>query len=351
MTSTAWPSIFRPLQVGTISLDHRLVVPPHGGGAGSLLGPEDQFEQHCAFWLLEGGRRHAVGGRRPDVRAQPAAAGLRAHRRGCLRPRPVPLPELRPAPRRAGPAGPCRRRLPLHADGAAGRHAARRLARGQRLQRPPHPPRPRPRRGGVARARVRRVGRAGRRGRRATPSSCTPTTTTCCSGSSRRSPTAAPTATAASFEGRRRLLREVVESIREHVSRPITLGLRLCIDEMIEGGYGLDECQAVIAAFTAEGTVDYFSLDVGNNWGVPSYIPVGSHEEGEWAPLCGQAKTGHDLARRLCRPGHQARHGREHPGRRARPTSWPWPGRSWPTLSWWPRSRPTGRSPSGPASA
>ena len=39
-----------------------------------------------------------------------------------------------------------------------------------------------------------------------------------------------------SFENRRRLLREIVESIRSHVRRPITLGVRLCLDEMIEGG-------------------------------------------------------------------------------------------------------------------
>ncbi len=93
------------------------------------------------------------------------------------------------------------------------------------------------------------------------------------------------------LEGRRRFLREVVESVRGHVDRPVTLGLRLCLDEMMEGGYELDECRAVLAAFTAEGTVDYFSLDVGNNWGAPSYIPPGSYPEGEWAALCGQAKT------------------------------------------------------------
>src|SRR5262245_38240421 len=41
-----------------------------------------------------------------------------------------------------------------------------------------------------------------------------------------------------SFENRRRFLREVVEAIRHHAPRAITLGLRLCLDEMIEGGFG-----------------------------------------------------------------------------------------------------------------
>jgi NADPH-dependent 2,4-dienoyl-CoA reductase/sulfur reductase-like enzyme len=46
-----------------------------------------------------------------------------------------------------------------------------------------------------------------------------------------------------------------------------------------------------VAAFTAEGTVDYFSLDVGNNWGDPSYIPIAWYDDHQWAPLCGQVKT------------------------------------------------------------
>ena len=96
MTDTQWPSIFRPIQVGTMALDHRLVVPPHGGGAGSLVGTDEQFEQHCAFWLAEGGGRHAVDRRRSVVRAQPAAARLRADRRGRQRPGPLPLPNFVP---------------------------------------------------------------------------------------------------------------------------------------------------------------------------------------------------------------------------------------------------------------
>ena len=98
-----------------------------------------------------------------------------------------------------------------------------------------------------------------------------------------------------SFENRRRYLREVVESIRDHVNRPITLGLRLCLDELIDGGYDIEECQRLLAAFTADGTVDYFSLDIGGNWAAVSYIPATSYEEGQWAELCGQAKTATDL--------------------------------------------------------
>jgi len=93
------------------------------------------------------------------------------------------------------------------------------------------------------------------------------------------------------FAGRRRLVKDVCEAIRGHVTRPVTLGLRLCLDERIDGGYGVEECAAFVEAFTADGTVDYFSLDIGSNWGSPSYVPIGTHPEGEWAVLAGQVKA------------------------------------------------------------
>ncbi len=45
--------IWRPITVGTLSLSHRLVVPPHGGGNGNLMGDNGQFE---------------LAGAHPDVR-------------------------------------------------------------------------------------------------------------------------------------------------------------------------------------------------------------------------------------------------------------------------------------------
>jgi 2,4-dienoyl-CoA reductase-like NADH-dependent reductase (Old Yellow Enzyme family) len=78
-----------------------------------------------------------------------------------------------------------------------------------------------------------------------------------------------------SFDNRRRFLREIVDAVRGASSRPFTFGLRLCLDEAIDGGYHLDECLRLVEAFTADGTVDYFSFDVGNNWGNPSYVQVG----------------------------------------------------------------------------
>ena len=69
----------------------------------------------------------------------------------------------------------------------------------------------------------------------------------------------------------------------------------MCLDELIDGGRTLADCEQLVAAFTADGTIDYFSLDIGDNWGRVSYIPAGVYDEAEWAPLCGQVRQATDL--------------------------------------------------------
>jgi 2,4-dienoyl-CoA reductase-like NADH-dependent reductase (Old Yellow Enzyme family) len=53
-----------PLQVGTMSLRHRLVVPPHGGGTGSLIRDDATYERYVAYWLqrLDDGFQWVGGG-------------------------------------------------------------------------------------------------------------------------------------------------------------------------------------------------------------------------------------------------------------------------------------------------
>jgi 2,4-dienoyl-CoA reductase-like NADH-dependent reductase (Old Yellow Enzyme family) len=38
-----YPNVFRPKRVGNLTLRHRLVVPPHGGGNGNLVGTPDEY--------------------------------------------------------------------------------------------------------------------------------------------------------------------------------------------------------------------------------------------------------------------------------------------------------------------
>lgn len=41
---------------------------------------------------------------------------------------------------------------------------------------------------------------------------------------------------------------------------------------MIEGGFERADCQQLLAAFTADGTVDYFSRGLGGSWATVSYL-------------------------------------------------------------------------------
>jgi len=98
-----------------------------------------------------------------------------------------------------------------------------------------------------------------------------------------------------SYENRRRFLREITDGIRARVTRPITLGLRFALDQDMDGGYGLDECQRLMQSFEADGTVDYFNLDMGGNWGAITYLQHGMYPEAAWAQMCGEAKSATNL--------------------------------------------------------
>jgi 2,4-dienoyl-CoA reductase-like NADH-dependent reductase (Old Yellow Enzyme family)/thioredoxin reductase len=289
MTSTDLPLSFRPIRVGTMSLDHRLVVPPHSGGSGRLLESPEQFERHCAYWVskVDGGMQWVGGG--PTFVRNPLIPGF--------------------DPTGVGSNGPGLFRHPMFVERMGGLldaiHDAGGFASVQMVLQGGMPVAPSSTLSGYNDHRVphplsldeiawlvREYGESAALAAEAGADAIelhanhddllqwflSPLTNRRDDGHG------------GSFENRRRFLREVVEAIREHVARPITLGLRLCMDELIEGGYGVDVCQALVSAFTAEGTVDYFSLDMGSNWGTVSYIPPGFHDEGEWAALSGRVK-------------------------------------------------------------
>jgi 2,4-dienoyl-CoA reductase-like NADH-dependent reductase (Old Yellow Enzyme family)/thioredoxin reductase len=280
---------FTPIRVGTMDLRRRLVVSSHSGGGGSLLGPEHLFERHCAYWTarIRGGAAWVGGG--PTFVANPLIPGFE--------------------PTGIGSNGPGYFRAPNFVE-RVGRfmqrlHAAGGYGSMQLVQQGGMPSAPSPTLSGYADHRVphplnldeiawlvREYGESAALAAQGQADALelhanhddvlqwflSPLT-------NRRTDSYGGSA-----ENRRRLLREVVESMREHVHRPITIGLRLCIDEMIDGGRTVADCQELVAAFTADGTVDYFSLDVGDNWGRVSYVPAGFYEEAQWAPLCGEVK-------------------------------------------------------------
>jgi len=65
------------------------------------------------------------------------------------------------------------------------------------------------------------------------------------------------------LEHRARLLLEIVDAVRQAIGPDRALGVRICGDELIEGGTGIDDAVAVAAMVDATGQVDYINTSIG----------------------------------------------------------------------------------------
>jgi 2,4-dienoyl-CoA reductase-like NADH-dependent reductase (Old Yellow Enzyme family)/thioredoxin reductase len=65
------------------------------------------------------------------------------------------------------------------------------------------------------------------------------------------------------LENRARFGLEVLEALRERTSQKFVVGLRMSVDERVEGGYGEDEGIRLAAMFANSGLVDYLTINVG----------------------------------------------------------------------------------------
>jgi 2,4-dienoyl-CoA reductase-like NADH-dependent reductase (Old Yellow Enzyme family) len=83
-----------------------------------------------------------------------------------------------------------------------------------------------------------------------------------------------------SVENRMRFVLEVAASVRASVGHGVALGIRLCLDEYLPGGYSVDEAIAYARAFEASGLVDYLSSDAGVFGSVHMVTPPMSVPEG-----------------------------------------------------------------------
>lgn len=66
-----------------------------------------------------------------------------------------------------------------------------------------------------------------------------------------------------SLENRARLLHEIVDAVRQAVGPGLAVGVRLCGDELIEGGIVLDEAVEVARQVQSRGQVDYLNTSIG----------------------------------------------------------------------------------------
>ena len=66
-----------------------------------------------------------------------------------------------------------------------------------------------------------------------------------------------------SLANRARILREIVAAVRHVIGSRLALGVRLCGDELIDGGTTIDEAVDVARMVEAEGQVDYINTSIG----------------------------------------------------------------------------------------
>jgi 2,4-dienoyl-CoA reductase (NADPH2) len=66
-----------------------------------------------------------------------------------------------------------------------------------------------------------------------------------------------------SLEGRAALLLELLEAVRAEIGSGLALGVRLCGDELIEGGSRIDEAVSVAKMVEQQGCTDYINTSIG----------------------------------------------------------------------------------------
>lgn len=91
-----------------------------------------------------------------------------------------------------------------------------------------------------------------------------------------------------SLENRLRFVTEILREIRELCGDDFTVGVRLNMFEEAPGGYDLAEGVEIAQRLEATDMIDYLSLVAGSNWGNPSYIQSHVYPPAAWAELSGE---------------------------------------------------------------
>ncbi len=92
------------------------------------------------------------------------------------------------------------------------------------------------------------------------------------------------------LENRCRFAVECLRAIRDVVGTSMTVGIRLNIREEMPEGYDVDGGVELAQFFESTGLIDYVHGVVGSPWGNPSYIQPTYFEPGEFAPLARRFK-------------------------------------------------------------
>ncbi len=98
-----------------------------------------------------------------------------------------------------------------------------------------------------------------------------------------------------SVENRMRFLRESVDEVRRQVGADFIVGVRLCCDEGLADGYGVDEAVEFARRIGEWGTVDYISSDGGSFGNLVLLGPEMSVEQGFMVPVAKRIKEASGL--------------------------------------------------------
>lgn len=94
-----------------------------------------------------------------------------------------------------------------------------------------------------------------------------------------------------SFENRTRFAAEILRAVRDVVGSTITVGVRMNLTQELPGGFGLDGAVELAQFYEATGMVDFLHVVMGSPWGNPSYIQPHFYEPAQWSELAGAVRA------------------------------------------------------------
>jgi dimethylglycine catabolism A len=285
-TSAAFPTLFSPIQIGTMKLRNRTMLPPHGSAIGNLFGTQAEADRNIAYW---------------EARAKAGAAwidGITGHIRNPI------IPGFEPTG--VGAATDGFYRLPyfveriqqfsdtMHAAGATASaqmvhqggmpHGASSIMSSPVINLAPHV---------LDRDEIKTFMQEYRFSAGQAQAARLDGIELHMNHDDILEWFLSPLTNhredeyGGSMENRARFSIEALENIRDVVGSTMTVGVRINLREEVPGGYDANEGIQIAQYLESTGLIDYFHVVVGTPWGNPSYIQPTYYDDAQWADLSG----------------------------------------------------------------
>lgn len=93
-----------------------------------------------------------------------------------------------------------------------------------------------------------------------------------------------------SLENRARFAVQALTAVRDEIGSAMTLGVRLNMREEVPGGYDTADGIVIAQYLEATGLIDFLHVVIGSPWGDPSYIQPQHYEPAQWSSLAGDIR-------------------------------------------------------------